>query len=42
MGLTVFIIDLQLCMTVVVRSAVTGPDRSRVLKYKLTKVPCYR
>jgi len=28
-GLTAFISSLQLCTTVVVRSAVTGPDSSR-------------
>jgi len=29
-------------MTVVVRSAVPGPDSSWVLKYQHTKVPCGR
>jgi len=29
-------------MTVVVRSAVTGPDSSQVLRCKHTKVPCHR
>jgi len=28
-------------MTVVVRSAVTGPDSSRVFLYQHTEVPCH-
>jgi len=30
------------CVTVVIRSAVTGPDSSRVLKCQHTKGPCPR
>jgi len=29
-------------MTVVVRSAVTGPDSSQVVKSQHTKVPCHK
>jgi len=41
-GLTSFISDLKLCMTVVVRSAVTGPDSNWVLRYQHNGVPCRR
>jgi len=33
LGLTSFISSLELCMTVVVRSAVTHPDSSQVLRW---------
>jgi len=42
MGLTSFISILELCITVVVRSPVTGPDSMQVLMCKHTKVPCCR
>jgi len=42
MGLTSFIGILELCTIVVVRSAVTGPDSSRVFICQYTKVPCCR
>jgi len=34
-----FICNLELCTTVVVRSAVTGPDSSQVLRCQHTKLP---
>jgi len=34
--------DIYIYMTVVVRSAVTGPDPSRVLICQQTEVPCHR
>jgi len=37
-----FISSLELCTTVVVRSAVSGPDSSRVLTCQHTEVPCRR
>jgi len=44
MGLMLFISNLELCTTVVVRSAVTGPDSSRGLMYQHIKyyVDCRR
>jgi len=39
-GLTSFISSLELCTTVVVRSAVTDSDSSRILKYQYTEVSC--
>jgi len=42
LGLTSFISSLELCTTVVVRSAVTGPDLSQVLRCQHTEVPCRR
>jgi len=40
--LTSFISSLELCMTAVVRSAVTGPDSSWVLMCQHTEVPYRR
>jgi len=34
--------SLELCMTVVVRSAVISPDSSRVKKCQHTEIPCHR
>jgi len=42
MGLTSFISSLELCTTLVVRSAVTGLDSSRVLSCHPTEVSCRR
>jgi len=42
MGLTLFISNLLLCTTVVVKSAITCPDSSRNLMCQHTKVPCHR
>jgi len=33
---------IDICTAVVVRSAVTGPDSSRVLRCQHTEVPCCR
>jgi len=33
---------IAVCTTVVVRSAVTGPDSSHVVRFQHTKVPCCR
>jgi len=41
-GLMSFISSLELCATVVIRSAVTGLDSSRVLWCQHTEVPCCR
>jgi len=35
-------ITTHVCMKVVVRSAVTGPDSSQILMCQHTKVPCCR
>jgi len=41
-GFNVVYQQFRAMYTVVVRSAVTGPDSSRVLRCQHTEVPCHR